>query len=149
MCAFGGRADIDQPATRLVNTVTTPLLLKTVQSHRIDPKRLITHHFKLDKIMDAYDTAGAVVALVGLQLDVGWQLEIAQRFGELDAVEHCQTKANVAERRATPFWRSLTEIQTPSISGKRQLATRGRLWLTKDNSAWELSDGESFCRSSL
>ena len=44
--------------TRLVDTVTTPLLLKTVQSHRIDPKQLITHHFKLDKIMDAYDTFG-------------------------------------------------------------------------------------------
>ena len=44
--------------TRLVDTVTTPMLLKTVQSHKIDPKRLITHHFKLDKILDAYDTFG-------------------------------------------------------------------------------------------
>ena len=44
--------------TRLVDTVTTPMLLKTVQSHKIDPKRLITHHFKLDKIMDAYATFG-------------------------------------------------------------------------------------------
>jgi alcohol dehydrogenase len=42
--------------TRLVDTVTTPMLLKTVQSRRIDPKRLITHHFKLDQILDAYDT---------------------------------------------------------------------------------------------
>ncbi|HWW47006.1 MAG TPA: zinc-dependent alcohol dehydrogenase family protein [Xanthobacteraceae bacterium] len=42
--------------TRLVDTVSTPMLLKTVQSHRIDPKQLITHHFKLDNIMDAYDT---------------------------------------------------------------------------------------------
>jgi alcohol dehydrogenase len=42
--------------TRLVDTVTTPMLLKTVMSQKIDPKRLITHHFKLDKIMDAYDT---------------------------------------------------------------------------------------------
>jgi hypothetical protein len=42
--------------TRLVDTVTTPMLLKTVQSHMTDPKRLITHYFKLDKIMDAYDT---------------------------------------------------------------------------------------------
>ena len=32
------------------------MLLKTVLSQKIDPKRLITHHFKLDKIMDAYDT---------------------------------------------------------------------------------------------
>ena len=44
--------------TRLVDTVTTPMLLKTVQSHKVNPKRLITHHFKLDKIMDAYETFG-------------------------------------------------------------------------------------------
>jgi alcohol dehydrogenase len=42
--------------TRLVDTVTTPMLLKTVQSHKIDPTRLITHRFSLDKIIDAYDT---------------------------------------------------------------------------------------------
>jgi alcohol dehydrogenase len=42
--------------TRLVDTVTTPMLLKTVQSRKIDPTRLITHRFTLDKILDAYDT---------------------------------------------------------------------------------------------
>jgi alcohol dehydrogenase len=44
--------------TRLVDTVTTPMLLKTVQSRKIDPRKLITHHFKLEKIVDAYDTFG-------------------------------------------------------------------------------------------
>ena len=44
--------------TRLVDTVTTPMLLKTVQSSKIDPTRLITHHFKLNQILDAYDTFG-------------------------------------------------------------------------------------------
>jgi alcohol dehydrogenase len=42
--------------TRLVDTVTIPMLLKTVRSERIDAKQLITHHFKFDKILDAYDT---------------------------------------------------------------------------------------------
>ncbi len=42
--------------TRLVDTVSTPMLLKTVQSRKLDPKRLITHRFKLDRILDAYDT---------------------------------------------------------------------------------------------
>lgn len=42
--------------TRLVDTVTTPMLLKTVQAHKIDPTKLITHRFPLDKILDAYDT---------------------------------------------------------------------------------------------
>lgn len=44
--------------TRLVDTVTTPMLMKTVQSHKIDPKRLITHRFGFDHILDAYDTFG-------------------------------------------------------------------------------------------
>lgn len=44
--------------TRLVDTVSIPMLLKTVQSGRIDASRLITHRFKLDRILDAYDTFG-------------------------------------------------------------------------------------------
>jgi alcohol dehydrogenase len=44
--------------TRLVDTVTTPMLLKTVQSRKLEPKQLITHHFTLDGILDAYDTFG-------------------------------------------------------------------------------------------
>ena len=42
--------------TRLVDTVTIPMLFKTVRSHKIDPTLLITHRFKLDKILDAYET---------------------------------------------------------------------------------------------
>lgn len=41
--------------TRLVDTVTTPMLLKTVQSNRINPAQLITHRFCLDQILTAYD----------------------------------------------------------------------------------------------
>jgi alcohol dehydrogenase len=44
--------------TRLVDTVTTPMLLKTLQSKKIDPPRLITHRFRLDQILNAYDTFG-------------------------------------------------------------------------------------------
>ncbi|MEO6973287.1 MAG: zinc-dependent alcohol dehydrogenase family protein [Rhodoferax sp.] len=42
--------------TRLVDTVSTPMLLKTLCSHQLDPKPLITHRFKLDHILDAYET---------------------------------------------------------------------------------------------
>lgn len=42
--------------TRLVDTVTTPMLLKTVSSGKLEPAKLITHHFKLKNILDAYDT---------------------------------------------------------------------------------------------
>jgi alcohol dehydrogenase len=44
--------------TRLVDTVTTPMLLKLVQARRLQPKNLITHRFKLQEIMKAYDTFG-------------------------------------------------------------------------------------------
>jgi alcohol dehydrogenase len=44
--------------TRLVDTVTTPLLLKTVQAKKIQPKQLITHHFRLDQVIEAYETFG-------------------------------------------------------------------------------------------
>ena len=44
--------------TRLVDTVTTPMLLKTVMSGRIQPAQLITHHFALDDVMQAYNTFG-------------------------------------------------------------------------------------------
>lgn len=42
--------------TRLVDTISTPMLLNVVGAHKIDPKLLITHRFKLDNILDAYDT---------------------------------------------------------------------------------------------
>jgi alcohol dehydrogenase len=42
--------------TRLVDTVSTPMLLKTLCAHQLDPKPLITHRFKLDQILDAYET---------------------------------------------------------------------------------------------
>ena len=41
--------------TRLVDTVSTPMLLNTVRSHKIDPKKLVTHRFKFDRMLDAYD----------------------------------------------------------------------------------------------
>ena len=44
--------------TRLVDTVTTPMLLKTVRSGKLQPQKLITHHFALNEIMKAYDTFG-------------------------------------------------------------------------------------------
>jgi len=44
--------------TGLVNTNTTPMLLKTVTSGKLKPAKLITHHFKLDEIIKAYEVFG-------------------------------------------------------------------------------------------
>lgn len=44
--------------TRLVDTVTTPMLLKVVGSKKIDPALLITHRFTFDQMLEAYETFG-------------------------------------------------------------------------------------------
>lgn len=54
--------------TRLVDTVTTPMLLKTVRSHKIDAKKLITHRFKFEQILDAYATFGAAAETHALKV---------------------------------------------------------------------------------
>jgi alcohol dehydrogenase len=41
--------------TRLVDTVTLPMLLKVVLSGKLEPAKLITHRFKLDEMEKAYD----------------------------------------------------------------------------------------------
>ena len=42
--------------TRLVDTVSTPMLFKTVQAKKLNANQLITHHFTLEEIIKAYDT---------------------------------------------------------------------------------------------
>jgi alcohol dehydrogenase len=44
--------------TRLVDTVTTPMLLKVVQSGKVQPAKLVTHRFELADVMKAYDVFG-------------------------------------------------------------------------------------------
>ena len=44
--------------TRLVDTVTTPMLLKAVIAGRLQPARLATHRFPLEETMAAYDAFG-------------------------------------------------------------------------------------------
>ena len=44
--------------TRLVDAGSTPMLLKMVQSGRLDAKKLVSHRFRLSEILKAYDTFG-------------------------------------------------------------------------------------------
>lgn len=44
--------------TRLVDTSTTPMLLKIVESGKLHPAKLVTHRFAMNDIMKAYDTFG-------------------------------------------------------------------------------------------
>ena len=45
-------------STGLVNTNTTPMLMKTVQSGKVDAGQLITHRFALNDILKAYEVFG-------------------------------------------------------------------------------------------
>src|ERR1035437_5292204 len=42
--------------TRLVDTITTPMLLKVVRSGKLQPSKLVTHRFAMNDIIKAYDT---------------------------------------------------------------------------------------------
>src|SRR6202045_742783 len=44
--------------TRLVDTITTPMLLKLVESGKLQPHKLVTHRFAMNDIMKAYDVFG-------------------------------------------------------------------------------------------
>jgi alcohol dehydrogenase len=44
--------------TGLVNTNTTPMLLKTVESKKLEPENLITHRFTFDEFPQAYEVFG-------------------------------------------------------------------------------------------
>ena len=44
--------------TGLVDTYSTPTLLRLVASHQIDATRFATHHFGLNEMLEAYDTYG-------------------------------------------------------------------------------------------
>ena len=44
--------------TRLVDAVTTSMLLKTVMAKKLAPRKLITHEFALGDVLKAYDVFG-------------------------------------------------------------------------------------------
>jgi len=54
--------------TRLVDTVSTPMLLKIVEARKLDPAKLITHRFRFDNILEAYDTFGAAAETHALKV---------------------------------------------------------------------------------
>ncbi len=41
--------------TGLVDTCSTPTLLRLAQGHQVDVDRFVTHHFALDQFEEAYD----------------------------------------------------------------------------------------------
>lgn len=73
--------------TGLVDTVTTPMLLKTVVSGKLQPGQLITHHFMLDEMMQAYDTFGDAMKEAALKVIITNGIKLAnpmQATGNID-----------------------------------------------------------------
>ena len=54
--------------TRLVDTVTTPMLLKLVRLHRFPAEKLVTHRFRLADAMAAYDVFGDAAKVQALKV---------------------------------------------------------------------------------
>jgi alcohol dehydrogenase len=54
--------------TRLVDTVTLPMLLRVVRSGKLQPKKLVTHRFAMNDIMKAYDAFGNVARVGALKV---------------------------------------------------------------------------------
>ncbi len=54
--------------TGLVSTSTTPMLLKLVAQEKLAAQKFATHHFKLDEMIDAYDTFGRAAETKALKV---------------------------------------------------------------------------------
>jgi alcohol dehydrogenase len=54
--------------TGLVDTNTTPKLLKLIEGGRLDPTVFATHHFALDETEEAYDVFGAAAETHALKV---------------------------------------------------------------------------------
>ncbi|UXT00101.1 GNAT family N-acetyltransferase (plasmid) [Agrobacterium tumefaciens] len=61
--------------TRLVDTVATPMLLRTLASGKVDAKKLITHRFGLEDILSAYDTFSRAASTHALKVIIEVQTE--------------------------------------------------------------------------
>jgi alcohol dehydrogenase len=78
--------------TRLVDAVTTPLLLKTVVSGKLQPQQLITHHFMLDQIMQAYDTFGNAMKEEALKVIITNGIKLDEVMHISEAVSNADLK---------------------------------------------------------
>ncbi|HEY0252149.1 MAG TPA: zinc-dependent alcohol dehydrogenase family protein [Kofleriaceae bacterium] len=54
--------------TRLVDTSSTQMLLDVVRSRKIDPKRLISHRFRFENMLDAYEIFGNAAKTAALKV---------------------------------------------------------------------------------
>ena len=56
--------------TGLVSATTTPMLLKLVAQGKLSPEKFVTHRFKLDQMMEAYDTFGRAAETKAMKVSI-------------------------------------------------------------------------------
>lgn len=56
--------------TGLVSATTTPMLLPLVAQEKLTPQKFVTHRFKLDEMIDAYDTFGRAAETQAMKLAI-------------------------------------------------------------------------------
>jgi alcohol dehydrogenase len=54
--------------TGLVDTYSTPTFLRLLAGHQFDAARFVTHHFRLDQMIEAYDVFGAAATTGALKV---------------------------------------------------------------------------------
>ena len=62
--------------TGLVDTYSTPTLLKLTTSHQLDAVRFVTHHFAMDDFMEAYDVFARAGETGALKIVLTWELRM-------------------------------------------------------------------------
>lgn len=73
----------------VVNTTTIPLLLKTIQGGKLDPSPLITHHFPLTQILEAYDVFANAAETEAVKIVLANEAAAAQNvISETDLVNY-------------------------------------------------------------
>ncbi len=73
--------------TGLVDTFTTPLLMKSILSGKLQPQQLITHHFTLDRLMEAYDTFDNAMQEEALKVMISSSILLSEVMQMPDDVE--------------------------------------------------------------
>ena len=56
--------------TGLVSATTTPMLLRLVAQGKLTPEKFVSHRFRFDGIMDAYDTFGRAAETKALKVAI-------------------------------------------------------------------------------
>jgi alcohol dehydrogenase len=86
----------------VVNTSSIPVLLKLIKASKLDPSPLISHHFRLDEIMQAYKVFKNAAQEQAIKI-VLTSAPAASRAAGVDEARIRQIVAQVLAGRQAPY----------------------------------------------